>query len=142
MFVSSQTIDNLALLDVAAVNAALTGAFDDRIKELRGLLQQVAAQDAKVKTLADAEKVKAEAERLLADAQAADTAASDKAKSVAAREAALASAEAALNSGNANLNNAVAALEADKKAFSAAKVADWDAIGNAQKALADAQAKL
>jgi hypothetical protein len=32
MFVSSQTVDNLALLDVVAVNAALSGAFDNRIK--------------------------------------------------------------------------------------------------------------
>ena len=40
MFFSSQAVDNLALLDIAAVKLALSGAMDDRIKELRDMLKQ------------------------------------------------------------------------------------------------------
>lgn len=141
MFVSSQTVDNLALLDVAAVNAALSGAFDDRIKELRGLLAKAAENDAKGVTLAEAQKAKAAPDQLLADAKVAEAQVNEKAKSVAKREETLASGQALLQNGNVALESALAALEADKKAFATAKVADWDAIGNAQKALADAQAK-
>ena len=96
MFVSSQTVDNLALLDVAAVNAALSGAFDSRIKELRSLLDQVAAQDAKVKTLADAEKLKAEAEASAKAAKAVEAAASEAFGDLAKREEVVKAAKAAL----------------------------------------------
>ena len=62
MFIPAQTVDNLAILDVAAVNLALTGAFDDRIKELKELLKKQQERDYIVTTLLEVDKLKESAQ--------------------------------------------------------------------------------
>lgn len=142
MFVSSQTVDNLALLDVAAVNAALSGAFDSRIAELRGLLAKVAEQDAKVKTLAEAEKIKAAAAAIMENAKKAEADIAANNADLAAREEWLQAEKTKFFAADAAFIEKAAKFEADRAAFAKNSAASNAALADAQAAVEAEKARL
>lgn len=142
MFVSSQTVDNLALLDVAAVNAALSGAFDSRIAELRGLLAKVAEQDAKVKTLAEAEQIKAAAAVILDNAKKAEADVAAQNADLAAREEWLQEEKTKFFAADAAFISKVAKFEDDCAVFVKNSAASNAALADAQAAVEAEKARL
>lgn len=142
MFFSSQAVDNLALLDIAAVKVALSGAMDDRIKELREMLVQIAAHEARVKALADADKIKASADALYVAAREAEESAAKKHADLSDREKALRVEQVKLEAGLADIAAQAAALDAEKNTFAqnSASMKAW--IVNNQQAIESEQARL
>jgi predicted nucleic acid-binding Zn-ribbon protein len=142
MFFSSQAVDNLALLDIAAVKVALSGAMDDRIKELRDMLKQIAEHEARVKALAEAEKIKASADAIYAAARKAEESAAEKHADLSTREQALRAEQVKLEVGLADHAKKAAELESAKDAFEnhAASMKAW--IANNQQAVEAEQARI
>lgn len=142
MFVSAQTVDNIALLDVAAVNAALSGAFDDRIKELRGILKDIEAQNGKVKSLADADKLKADAEASLRSAKAVEAAANAAFGDLAKREEAASAAQRKADADAVAVAAMASDLQAKKDEFAKQWAASNEGLAEAYKALDAEKAKV